>query len=124
MVSSPTVEPSRPAHPRHGSFFHTLSRTAAERWQALPAAWRSPRTLTGLALVLALFLLLAFHQVLAQAVQQAEARQVSSANRAGAMTRCMALPDPALREPCEARARAGIVPAEPPLTPERMAQVH
>ena len=124
MVSYVSLEPSRPVRPHPATFFRALRRAAVERWQDVPAAWRAPRTLYSLALLLALLLLLAFHQVLAQAVQQAEARQVASANRAGATTRCAVLPDPALRELCEARARAGIVPAEPPLASERVARLN
>nr|WP_297355280.1 hypothetical protein [uncultured Caldimonas sp.] len=91
------------------------------RWQALPPALRSPRTVCLLALTAALVLLLAFHQVVAQAVQRAEARRTAWSNTAYAMTRCSTLPQPELRESCRARAMAGIVPAEPPLETERLA---
>ncbi|MCM5678462.1 hypothetical protein M8A51_02830 [Schlegelella sp. S2-27] len=122
MASSASVEPSHAVHPRQVPFLRAARRAVVDRWQGLPPAWRAPRTLYSLGFVLALCLLLAFHQVLTQAVQRAEARQVASANRAGAMTRCTALPDVELRQPCQARALAGIVPAEPPLVSERMAQ--
>lgn len=96
----------------------------AQRWQALPPALRSPRSLSMAALALALVLLLAFHQVLAQAVQRAEARRVAWSNNAYAMTRCASLPKPELRDTCRSRALAGIMPPEPPLDNERVARLN
>lgn len=98
-------------------------RHVVERWRALPPASRSPHVLCTAGLILAAVLLAAFHQVLVQAVQRAEARNMAWANRAYAMARCASLPQPEWRESCRTRAMAGVVPPEPPLGGERIARL-
>ena len=122
MASSASAPPVPSGRTRETSLLRAVRRAAAARWQALPTSWRAPRVLYGIGLLLALVLLIAFQQVLARAVDRAEARRLAWANTRDAITRCVALSDAALRESCRGRALAGIVPPEPPLASGQLAR--
>jgi len=69
-------------------------------WNDLPEAVRSPAWPRALALLTALYLLLAFHQVVAQSVRQGEVLRMATANHAEAVWRCNAMRGVRLKQSC------------------------
>jgi hypothetical protein len=69
-------------------------------WMALPAAVRAPAWPTTLAVLVVLFLLLAFHQVVRQAVHQGELLRMATATHSEAVWRCASLRGLRMRESC------------------------
>ena len=77
-----------------------MSAALTSWWNDLPPVLRSrtwPATFASLTI---LALLLAFHQVVAGAVEQGEALRIGAAARADAMAHCNALSSPRLRSVC------------------------
>src|SRR3954469_12796520 len=72
-------------------------------WQALPQPIRSPAWPAALATLTVLFLLLAFHQVVSDAVRQGEVLRMAAANRSEAVWRCGTLQAARMRESCRAQ---------------------
>lgn len=81
-------------------------RQLADWWTALPAVVRSPAWPTTIAALIALFLLLAFHQVVRDAVRQGELLRMSTASHSEAAWRCNALRGLRMRESCLAQMNA------------------
>jgi hypothetical protein len=79
-------------------------------WMQLPAPVRSPAWPYTLASLMVLFLLLAFHQVVRDAVRQGELLRATSASMSQATWRCGALPGLRARENC--LAQLNVVPQE------------
>ncbi|MCW7537277.1 hypothetical protein OOT46_05355 [Aquabacterium sp. A7-Y] len=77
-------------------------------WAALQALLRSPRHQAAFGVMLALLLLLAFHQVLAGAVLRAEQARAAAGQRAEAAARCTDEPAAPLRDLCQASVQAGL----------------
>jgi len=72
----------------------------------LPATLRSPAWPTTLAALMAVFLLLAFHQVVRDAVHQGELLRMATASHSEAAWRCSALRGLRMRESCLAQLNA------------------
>src|SRR5437016_2552063 len=75
-------------------------------WAALPEPVRSPAWPWTLAVLAVLFLLLAFHQVVSDAVRQGELLRMAAANQSEAAWRCGALRGLRMRESCLAQMSA------------------
>ena len=69
-------------------------------WFSLPYMLRSPAWFTTLSCLTILALLLAFHQVVRQAVQQGELLRMNTATHAEAVWRCNALRGPRVSAGC------------------------
>lgn len=72
-------------------------------WFALPEAVRSPTWPSALAALVILFLLLAFHQVVRQAVHQGEMLRMATATHSEAAWRCHSARGVRMRENCLAQ---------------------
>ena len=81
-------------------------------WMTLPQPVRSPAWPWALAVLTVLFLLLAFHQVVSDAVRQGELLRMAAANHSEAVWRCGALRGLRMRESCLAQLNAA--PREEP----------
>lgn len=75
-------------------------RTLRQWWYRLPAGLRSPVWSTILGSLIILGLLLAFHQVVHEAVQQGELRHKAYALQAQATWRCKIMPARGARDSC------------------------
>jgi hypothetical protein len=75
-------------------------------WMALPQVLRSPAWPWTLAVLMVLFLLLAFHQVVRDAVRQGELMRMATASHSEAVWRCGALRGLRMRESCLAQLNA------------------
>lgn len=75
-------------------------------WMALPAAVRSPAWPTTIAALVVLFLLLAFYQVVRDAVHQGELLRMATATHSEAAWRCASLRGLRMRESCLAQMNA------------------
>ena len=96
---------------RHGGL--AAARAQLETWwSALPQPVRSPAWPWTLAALMVLFLLLAFHQVVSDAVRQGELLRQAAASHSEAVWRCGALRGLRPRETCLAQLNAP-QPAEP-----------
>ncbi len=81
-------------------------RQVEDWWMALPAAVRSPAWPSTIAALVAVFLLLAFHQVVQDAVHQGELLRMATASHSEAAWRCSALRGVRMRESCLAQMNA------------------
>ena len=88
-----------PSHPATAGPLRQLE----DWWMALPAAVRSPAWPTTIAALIVLFLLLAFHQVVRDAVRQGELLRMATATHSDAAWRCAALRGLRARESCLAQ---------------------
>ena len=75
-------------------------------WMTLPQPVRSPAWPWALAVLMVLFLLLAFHQVVSDAVRQGELLRMATANHSEAVWRCGSLRGLRMRESCLAQLNA------------------
>ena len=82
---------------------HAWRRDVEQWWMRLPEPVRSPAWPYTLASLTVLFLLLAFHQVVRDAVRQGELLRAASASVSQATWRCGALPGLRARENCLAQ---------------------
>jgi hypothetical protein len=80
--------------------FAARQRTLQQWWYRLPAGLRSPVWSTILGSLIILGLLLAFHQVVHEAVQQGELRHKAYALQAEATWRCKILPARGASDSC------------------------
>lgn len=80
--------------------FAARQRTLQQWWYRLPAGLRSPVWSTILGSLIILGLLLAFHQVVHEAVQQGELRHKAYALQAEATWRCKVLPARGASDSC------------------------
>ena len=102
----------RPAHRR--SEFAVVRAQLDAWWMALPRPVRSRAWPAALAALTVLFLLLAFHQVVSDAVRQGALLRMATANHSEAVRRCGTLRGLQMRENCLARLNAA-PPEEPAL---------
>jgi hypothetical protein len=117
-MASPTQQPSAQFQQADRRSGFVAARDQLDAWwQALPQPVRSPAWPSALAALTVLFLLLAFHQVVSDAVRQGEVLRTASANRSEAAWRCGTLQGLRMRESC--RAQLNAVPAEEPVAETR-----
>jgi len=69
-------------------------------WNELPDVVRSPAWPRALALLTVIYLLLAFHQVVAQSVRQGELLRMATASHAEAVWRCNAMRGARVKQSC------------------------
>ncbi|GEM_PF-5409110 len=93
-----------PFHPPSG--FASVQHEIELWWQRLPNAVRAPHWPMTLAVLTILALLLAFHQVVRDAVQQGEILRMATASHADAIWRCGALHGARMRDSCIAQLNA------------------
>jgi hypothetical protein len=83
-----------------------LRRQIEDWWMDLPEAVRSPAWPTAIAALIVVFLLLAFHQVVRDAVRQGELLRMATATHSEAAWRCSSLRGLRMRESCLAQMNA------------------
>jgi hypothetical protein len=89
-----------PAFDRVSAAFDELRRRASAEWQALPPGWRSEAALAAAGAVLALLLLVAFHQVVQASVERAAERDAAAYRQQALAALCSVEPDARAREVC------------------------
>lgn len=97
------ISPSFTLSNQQSDGFDALARDLRQWWHTLPHGLRSPVWSGLLATLIILGLLLAFHHVVHEAVQQSELRHQASARQAEASWRCNGLRGPAASSSCLAQ---------------------